>query len=422
MNWINHKLSELTIKIGSGATPRGGNESYKEAGISLIRSQNVLDFSFSTNGLAFIDDGQARALNNVTVESKDVLLNITGDSVARVCQVPEELIPARVNQHVAIIRADQKKLSPEFLKYSLLSSKNKTTLLTMASAGATRNALTKSMIEDFEISIPPLPEQRAIASILSTLDDKIELNLQMNKTLEEMAMTLYKHWFVDFRPFKDSEFVNSELGEIPKGWEVKTLGEEFKITIGRTPPRNEHEWFSNEEGIKWVSIRDMGIAGTYIFNTSEYLTEAAVESKSVPKIPANTVILSFKLTVGRVSITTEEMVSNEAIAHFIHKSGTILNSEYLYLALKSFDYNSLASTSSIATAVNSQTVKSMRVIVPESSVIEKFDREVSPLFKMIKTNSEETQTLTTLRDTLLPKLISGEVRVKDAARSLAEVL
>lgn len=421
-NWKTYKLSELTTKIGSGSTPRGGKEAYKESGTSLIRSQNVLDYKFSINGLAFIDDQQASKLSNVTLEENDVLLNITGDSVARVCSVPNEVLPARVNQHVAIIRANGKLLKSGFLKYSLLDPSNKNLLLTMASAGATRNALTKSMIEDFEIELPPFNEQKAIASILSALDDKIELNLQQNKTLEEMAMALYKHWFVDFGPFQDGDFVDSELGMIPEGWEVKRLDEEFTITIGRTPPRKEPKWFSKTSGVKWISIKDMGNSGAFIFNTSEYLTEKAVHSKNVPQIPPNTVILSFKLTVGRVSITTEKMASNEAIAHFIINKKTTLNSEYLFLGLKAFDYNSLGSTSSIATAVNSKTIKEIKILVPSSATINDFQKGVGPLFQKLKNNSVEIETLTQLRDTLLPKLISGEVRVKDVEKTLTEIL
>jgi type I restriction enzyme S subunit len=105
-SWKLDILSNVCTKIGSGATPRGGKESYKKEGISLIRSQNILDFIFSNDGLAFIDESQAEKLDNVTIEARDVLLNITGDSVARVCQVPNEYIPARVNQHVAIVRAN----------------------------------------------------------------------------------------------------------------------------------------------------------------------------------------------------------------------------------------------------------------------------------------------------------------------------
>jgi type I restriction enzyme S subunit len=411
-NFKTYKLSEVTTKIGSGATPRGGQEAYKSSGISLIRSQNVLDFTFSTNGLAFIDEQQASKLNNVTIDENDILLNITGDSVARVCKVPSEYLPARVNQHVAIVRADSSILNSDYLKYSLLEKTNKDKLLTLASAGATRNAITKSMIENFEIVLPELQEQQSIASILSTIDDKIENNLAINKTLEEMAMALYKHWFVDFGPFQNGEFVDSELGSIPKGWEVKRLDEVCNIAIGRTPPRKESQWFSVKEGVKWTSIKDLGNSGIYISETSEYLTEEAVKKFNVPVIKPNTVILSFKLTVGRVAISTERMLSNEAIAHLNRKNETI-PVEYLYSYLKSFDYNSLGSTSSIATAVNTQTIKAMKIILPPLNQLEDYFEKVNSIFEQIKINQKENQTLTQLRDTLLPKLISGEVRLKE---------
>ncbi len=173
--WKEYKLKDLTTKMGSGATPTGGDNSYQIEGISLIRSQNVLDFQFSCDGLAFIDNEQAEALRNVTVQREDVLLNITGDSVARVCKVPDKILPARVNQHVAIIRANKEKLDSDFLLYNLQTRKEY--ILSISEIGATRRALTKGMIEDFDLIIPPLPEQQSIASILSSLDDKIDLLL-----------------------------------------------------------------------------------------------------------------------------------------------------------------------------------------------------------------------------------------------------
>ncbi len=209
------KLKDCCTKIGSGATPRGGKEVYLDEGsFSLIRSQNVLDFFFSYNGLAFIDKDQAYQLSNVEIEEKDVLLNITGDSVARVCQVPGTLLPARVNQHVSIIRPDKSKLVPEFLKYFLLNPKFKNYMLGLASVGGTRNALTKGMIEDFEINLPSLSTQTRIAAILTALDDKIELNRQTNQTLEAIAQAIFKEWFVDFR------FPHSPL----EGWQAKPDG------------------------------------------------------------------------------------------------------------------------------------------------------------------------------------------------------
>ena len=175
------KMKDICTKIGSGATPRGGKKSYTDSGISLIRSQNVLDFSFSCNGLAYINEGQAKKLNNVIVKKDDVLLNITGDSVARACLVEESILPARVNQHVAIVRANPEIVISSYLLYFL--QMKKPYLLQMAAGGATRNALTKKMIEELEIDIPILEKQKKIVSIIDDLQKKIKKNNEINENL-----------------------------------------------------------------------------------------------------------------------------------------------------------------------------------------------------------------------------------------------
>lgn len=171
------KLGDICNKIGSGATPRGGKEAYKDSGIPIIRSQNVLDWSFSSDGLAYIDDDQARALSNVEVKPGDVLLNITGDSVARACIVPNKLAPARVNQHVSILRTNSRS-NPVFLLAWLQS--NKSLLLSLASSGATRNALTKTILEKLNISLPSIDVQERIAGIVLSIQSKIEANAKLN--------------------------------------------------------------------------------------------------------------------------------------------------------------------------------------------------------------------------------------------------
>ena len=202
--WVSLRLGDVCTKIGSGATPRGGKEVYpKDGPCSLIRSQNVYNNRFSHDGLAFITEEQATELNNVEVFPDDVLLNIAGDSVARACQVAPDVLPARVNQHVVIIRPDASKLSARFLRYFLVCPKTQAMLLSWAGSGGTRNALTKRMIESLDVYAPAdVAEQRAIAHILGTLDDKIELNRRMNETLEAMARALFKSWFVDFDPVR----------------------------------------------------------------------------------------------------------------------------------------------------------------------------------------------------------------------------
>ena len=187
--WVPIRLGEICRKIGSGATPRGGQEVYLEEGpYALIRSQNVYNDGFRFGGLAFIGKQHANELANAEVLTHDVLLNITGDSVARACQVDPSVLPARVNQHVAIIRPDSERLDPKFLRYFLVFPSIQNTLLSLAGSGGTRNALTKRIIEGFEVAAPEsINEQRAIAHILGTLDDKIEVNRRMNATLEAMG-------------------------------------------------------------------------------------------------------------------------------------------------------------------------------------------------------------------------------------------
>lgn len=263
--------------------------------------------------------------------------------------------------------------------------------------GSAVPSMTVPVLNDIDITVPPLPEQTAIASVLSSLDNKIDLLHRQNATLEKMAETLFRQWFVE---------------EAKEEWESDTLGNLFEIGIGRTPPRKEHHWFSeNPTDIKWVSIKDMGTSGVYISSVSEYLTQDAVNRFSIPIIPENTVMLSFKMTIGRLAISTENMLSNEAIAHFKIKKDSKLYSEFLYLYLKTYQWEQLGSTSSIVEAINSQMIKEMEIFIPDEKLLNAFKVIIEPYFKKVKSNQTQIHTLTALRDNLLPKLMSGEVKV-----------
>jgi type I restriction enzyme S subunit len=190
--WKPVRLETITSKIGSGATPKGGKESYQHTGISLIRSLNVYDFHFDKDGLAHIDKNQAEQLASVTVEADDILLNITGASVARCCMVPKEVLPARVNQHVAIVRVRKDIADPAFVFYCLNSPRYKGQLLALAQGGATREALTKETIENFKVLLPALPLQQRLSSVLRAYDELIENNLRRMKLVKNIADTIFK--------------------------------------------------------------------------------------------------------------------------------------------------------------------------------------------------------------------------------------
>jgi type I restriction enzyme S subunit len=189
---------------------------------------------------------------NVSVEPDDVLLNITGDSVARCCQPDIHVLPARVNQHVAIIRTKKNELIPTYLKYFLVSPTMQAHMLGLAGAGATRNALTKGMIENFIIPVPTLPTQRAIAHILGSLDDKIELNRQMNETLESMAQALFKSWFVDFDPVIDNAIAAGN--PIPEPLQARAAARKKLVGSRKPLPQNIQKQFPD----RFVQTDELG--------------------------------------------------------------------------------------------------------------------------------------------------------------------
>lgn len=182
--WKKVICKDISLKIGSGATPSGGNSSYKEEGISLIRSMNVHNNKFVYKDLAFIDDEQAKKLKNVIIEENDILLNITGASVARCCIVPSEIIPARVNQHVSIVRTKQDIIIPVFLCYQFTNDTYQRMLWNIAtSGGATREAITKQQVENLEVIVPPIELQNKFADFVKQVD---KLKFEMEKSLKEL--------------------------------------------------------------------------------------------------------------------------------------------------------------------------------------------------------------------------------------------
>lgn len=421
MEWKEVRLGDVCTKIGSGATPSGGKEAYKGGDYHLIRSQNVLDFAFSKDGLASINDEQANKLKNVEIIQGDVLLNITGDSVARCCIVPSEILPARVNQHVAIIRPRKEELDNNYLLYYLQYYKRQ--LLQIASAGATRNAITKAMIENLILPCPKsLADQRRIASILSSLDRKIELNNKINADLEEMAQAIFKNWFVDFEPFKDGKFVDSELGMIPEGWKAISLNEILDNVSGYSYKGSELQ----SSNIAMATIKNFERKGG--FKTEGY--KEIVISK---KIKETQFVNMFDVLVAHTDLTQNaEIVGNPAIVlskggyeklimsmdltKVISKIDGVTNGLlYCILSTSRFKEHALG-------YVNGTTVLHMsKKAVPEYTCA--FPKDINQIrdlcitldsiYKRMAVTYDENSRLSTLRDTLLPRLMSGEIEVPE---------
>lgn len=245
VEWEVKRLGDCCKKIGSGATPTGGATVYLSHGVSLIRSQNVYNGYFKYEGLAHITDSAASALDGVTVQDDDVLLNITGDSVARCTKVPADVLPARVNQHVAIIRTCSEELGSDYLQCYLASPDMQTYMLNAASGqGGSRNAMTKGMVEDFQIPIPPLPEQKAIAEALSDMDAL----LAAMTTLIEKKRAIKQGTMQELLGMRHDEFGMRDepirrLAGFSGAWVEKRLGECGKSIrgVGYKPNQAHHE-------------------------------------------------------------------------------------------------------------------------------------------------------------------------------------
>lgn len=296
-------------------------------------------------------------------------------------------------------------LSVRFLAFAITQQLR---LLKAMSTGSTTKFLTIKMLNDLEIPCPEISVQQKIASIIGSYDNLIENNQKQIKLLEEAAQRLYKEWFIDLR-FPGHENVEIVDG-VPEGWYIDRADHYFKITIGKTPSRAEKQWFTNSgEGTPWISISDMGESGAFTFYSKEDLTADAIIRHNMKVVPKGTILVSFKLTVGRVAITSIDMCTNEAIAHF-HIDND-LDRAYTYCYLKNFEYDSLGNTSSISKAINSKIIKSMPFIMPTKDILRQFFMIVQPILNQIELKQKMIFRLTEARDRLLPKLMSGEIEV-----------
>ena len=420
--WRTVKLKDLTIKIGSGVTPRGGSKVYLESGIPLIRSQNIYNCEFSIDGIVYIDEVTAKKMENVRLIENDILLNITGDSVARCTILPNSFIGARVNQHVAIIRTIEDQLIPAYLKYWLVNNPTQEYLLSIARTGGTRAALTKAMIETLEITLPPLLEQKAIAHILSTLDEKIEVNNIINKTLEEMAQALFKRWFVDFEfpnedgePYKSSggEMIDSELGPIPKGWEVGSVGDYMRVKSGFA---FKSKWWK-ESGVPVIKIKNLS-NGIVDYSDVGYVEVDKIEAAKDFIVKSGDILIAMTgATIGKIGLVYEfnnTILVNQRVGKFFIGENPFEKLPFAFTILTNSRINdeiiSLGGGSAQPNISPSQ-IESIKIAMPISNQVEIFNSLLNPVMRIYVDNIKENAKLQQLRDTLLPKLMSGEIRV-----------
>lgn len=263
--------------------------------------------------------------------------------------------------------------------------------------------ITKSSMEKMIIRIPKkLDDQRRIASILSSLDRKIELNNKINADLEEMAQAIFKNWFVDFEPFKDGKFVDSELGMIPEGWKVGTLADIAEITMGQSPAGNSLN--ENREGmIFYQGSSDFG----FRFPSIRVFT---TEPKRLAV--ANSVLFSVRAPVGDINVAKEECCIGRGVASIKSKYG---HDSYLFYTMKSLHklFDSFDGEGTVFGSINKKTLSAIQILLPSDGIVEQFNNIASSFDDRIRSLSDESSRLSLLRDTLLPRLMSGELEVPE---------
>ncbi|GIO15543.1 type I restriction system specificity protein [Cohnella xylanilytica] len=321
-------------------------------------------------------------------------------------------------QRIVTLRGKEKVLDNGFLKYFLMSSLGQSRLKEKES-GTTVTGIKQSELRRVKIDIPNFETQKVISKILSSLDDKIELNNAINKNLEEMAQALFKRWFVDFEfpnengePYKSSggEFEESELGLIPKGWKQGTISELGEVAGGATPSKKNEDFYT-VRGIPWITPKDLSKTNNKYISRGEIdITQKGFSNSSVKLLPKGTVLFSSRAPIGYIAIAKNEVTTNQgfkSVIPFKH-----VGSEFVYYLLKSnVETIECRASGSTFKEISGTEMKRVPVLIPTENVLAKFNEIVEPIGRLTKKCEEENEDLTQIRDTLLPKLMSGEIRV-----------
>jgi type I restriction enzyme S subunit len=405
-NWKTYKLGELCTNVTSGGTPNTRKLEYYNGNIPWLKTQEVNFNKIHKTETKITELGLKNSSAKI-IPKNNVIIAMYGATAGRLAI---NKIPLSTNQACCNLTVNDAKADYRYIYYNLFSRFDK--IADMAVGGAQQN-LNAGMIKNLEIQLPPLLEQQSIASILSAIDDKIENNLAINKTLEEMAMALYKHWFVDFGPFQDGEFVESELGLIPKGWEVKRLDEIITVKRGGSPRPIQD--FLAPDGLPWVKISDATASNSpYLMETKEFIKKEGLRKTVLLK--KGSLILSNSASPGIPKFLELDACIHDGWLHFpeINRFGKYL----LFLTFLRIKEELIQKgNGSVFTNLKTDILKSQLVTLPPNNIEEKINSKIKSYFKQIRSNSIENQTLTQLRDTLLPKLISGEVRLKEFRES-----
>ena len=393
---------------------------WQDKGIPVIRNYNLKDGKIDCTNLSFVseEDYKERVKRAIPEESDIIISREAPMGVVGI--VPKEF-QCCLGQRLVLLKIDKSKCIPKYLLYTLMSEYVQVQIRRINQTGSIVSNLNISSLKKLKIPLHNFEEQRKIANILSAIDDKIQINNQINQELEAMAKTLYDYWFVQFdfpdqngKPYKSSGgkmVYNPELKrEIPEGWGVETLKDfESKIITGKTPSRANRDNFGGE--IPFITIGDIR-GNTFVYSTSESLTDLGASVQQNKYLPEGSLCVSCIATVGEIGFTTEWSHTNQQINSIVFEDET--NRYYLYFALKNYfeNANASAKTGNTFANMNKEDFSGIKIIFPNKEIKNNFHKITETYFSQIKCLQGQNQQLTQLRDWLLPMLMNGQVKVE----------
>lgn len=422
-------LSKYCLRITKGTTPTTLGRAFVAEGINFVKSEAITpDGRIDPSNFAFIDGETNHVLSRSILQESDVLFSMAGVYLGKTALVPPSILPANTNQAVGIIRVDQTKADPRFIHYALSAPFIRELVHRSVAQSAQPNFNLRD-IGDLPIPDLPLREQRAVTHILGTLDDKIELNRRMNETLEAMARAIFKSWFVDFDPVRakaegrqpfgmdaataalfPGSFVDSPLGKVPAGWKVKKLSDLCATQYGYTASAVEEPI-----GSKFLRVMDINKQNWIDWGTVPHCVIDS-ESKSVYALKVGDLVVARMADPGKCAIIEDEVDAVFASYLVRLKANSLAESYFIYGFLKSdcyADYTAGAKSGSVQPNMNAKVIVGASLVTPSLALMDRYLQAVLPLRRHLVSNVRESRTLAALRDALLPKLVSGEIRIRN---------
>lgn len=403
--WKEYKISEIIEEIAMG--PFGSNikvDNFIDFGIPVLNGSNLQGFKLNEDSFNYVSEEKADSLGRANAFRGDVVITHRG-TLGQIVYIPLDSKYERyvISQSQFRLRLNQNIIRPDFFVYFFHTRIGQHRILMNASqVGVPALARPTSTFKEITIPVPPIEIQNRVMAILLSFDDKIELNRRINENLEQQAQALFKSWFVDFEPFKDGKFVDSELGMIPEGWKVGTLSDIANVTMGQSPKGTSYN--ENGEGIVFYQGRaDFG---------NRYPSVRLFTTEPTRYADPFSVLLSVRAPVGDINIAVEKCCIGRGLASIYSKTGHQSFVLYTMFSLKK-ELDKFNSEGTVFGSINRSSIENLKIVIPPINVMDKFEHLVSKIDDMLLNLFQETTRLAQLRDILLPRFMSGELIITD---------